>query len=122
MQRKRVLIVDDERPCLITLKEMLQSDEVAVETAEDFETALAKIARREFQVVITDNWLGNERNRSGLEVLKYVKKNSPQTKVVVMTGFAYGDFRKRAVELGADLLLEKPFSEYLLRRMIESAC
>lgn len=119
MEVKRVLIVDDERPCLLSLKESLQSDSITVETAEDFETALAMIAHRAFHVVVTDHWLCSERSRSGVEVLKYVKKNSPETKVVLMTGYAHGDFRKYVYGLGADILLEKPFSGAILRGLIE---
>ncbi len=119
MKQKRALVVDDEPSCLMSLREMLQADDFEVETAGDFDTAMAILRQRRFHIVITDNWLSRNHSSSGMEVLKYVKKNRPDTKVVVMTGFAHGDMGKEARELGADLMVEKPFEWDHFRKVIQ---
>ena len=45
---------------------------------------------------------------AGLELLSYVKKNSPKTKVIILSGSESGDMRKHALERGADHYYDKP--------------
>lgn len=115
---KRVLVVDDEYPFLELVQAILQSSEVAVDTADSFATAIELLDKKNFDVVITDNWLSNERNKSGLEILRYARQKLPGARKIFLTGFAYSELISKAYSFGADVILEKPISMDLLRNII----
>ena len=46
----------------------------------------------------------------GFELLSYVREVSPQTKVIIMSGFGTEAVKKKAYELGAVCFLEKPIN------------
>lgn len=47
------------------------------------------------------------RAQSGIEVLSYMKKVSPQITVIMLTNYALPPFRKRCLEAGADYFFDK---------------
>ena len=57
----------------------------------------------------------------GIQVLEHVMKNSPRTKVIVITGYAMMSLAREAMEKGAFDFISKPFQPDDLRRVIAKA-
>src|SRR4051794_8366675 len=79
-----LLVVDDEPSILDTLKILLIS-EFDVLTADCADAAKQHFANREIDIILTDQKMPRV---SGVQLLEWVKQNSPRTIRVMMTGFA----------------------------------
>jgi signal transduction histidine kinase len=113
----RLLIVDDDPAVRFSLATMLQQAGHQVTTAGDGDTALAlfetALAQGEpFDAVLTD--LGMP-HMSGTELLRRLKERSPQTPVIVMTGWG-SEVRPK----GADAILSKPIRRRQLKETLAS--
>ena len=108
MEQKRcVLIVDDEKGILETLRLVFEYDGYAVITA----TSCAEAVRRledgsKFNAVITD--LNMEKEDIGLEVARAAKELTPEPVIVILTGFAKESNTRAALEIGVDYMAHKP--------------
>lgn len=107
-ETKKILIVDDEPTVLVTLSYSLRSPGVEVVTASRLESAEAALEKYFFDLVIADIRMSGILGVEGLELLSYVKQNSPKTKMIIMSGSGSDDLRKRALERGADHYYDKP--------------
>ncbi len=103
--RARVLVVDDKENMLKLLERVLREG-FEVETAPDGARALALVATRPWDVVLTDIRMPGA---DGFELLAAVKATAPATEVVMMTGHATVGDAVRAMKMGAFDYLEKPF-------------
>ena len=101
----RVLVVDDKENMRKLLARIL-SDGYLVEEVEDGARALSLVATRPYDVVVTDIRMPGA---DGFELLAAVKARSPDTEVVLMTGYATVADAVRAMKQGAFDYLEKPF-------------
>jgi len=91
-----VLVVDDEEVVLQVLSTLLERKGHAYETVTDGEAAIAKLREKPFHLVITDK---NLPGLSGLDVLREAKAASPDTDVIMMTGFSSMDSAIEALNL-----------------------
>lgn len=105
---KRVLIVDDEPTILLTLSYALRSSEVEVITASRLEPAEEALNRYPFDLVIADIRMSGMLGVEGLELLSYIKRYWPKTRVIIMTAYGSEDIRKDALERGANHYYNKP--------------
>ena len=114
----RVLLIDDEEEFTAALAERLEMRGMAVDTASDGETALEKIAARDYDAVLLDlampGW-------DGIETLKRIKKERADLQVVLLTGHATVGKGIEAMKLGAMDLVEKPVAFRDLLQKIEEA-
>jgi two-component system response regulator AtoC len=101
----RVLVADDKENMLKLFARIL-ADGFEVETAADGARALALVASRPYDVVVTDIRMPGA---DGFELLAAVKARAPATEVVMMTGHATVGDAVRAMKMGAFDYLEKPF-------------
>lgn len=102
----KVLVVDDDATICQILRACLQDHGFEVQSAGSGEEAMAAFATEVFRVVITDIMMAG---MDGHEVTRLVKKSSPQTQVVVITGADERQEEARAYRNGADGFLAKPF-------------
>jgi len=109
-----VLIVDDERSMGIVLSTFLKRKGVQVAEASGFSEALKKIQQERYDVVITDLKMDDG---GGVDVLRAVKRLTPATPVIILTGYATIPSAVETMKLGAFDYLTKPFEpdELLLR-------
>jgi DNA-binding NtrC family response regulator len=105
---KRILIVDDEPTILLTLSYALQSKGVEVVTANRLETAEDALNRQHFEVVIADIRISGLLGVEGLELLTYIKRYWPDTKVIIMTAHGSEEVQQDAFERGATCYYAKP--------------
>ena len=118
MSEKRVLVVDDEDTFLMAIRRILDGPELIVETAENFNDAIALINEQDFDFVITDLRLTDVINTEGLDILKHIRDHRPGTKVVILTGYGNSRIMEKAYSMGANIYLEKPVSGSILRSII----
>src|SRR5262245_16894676 len=100
-----ILVVDDETNVLTTVQAILQQEGYEVDAAAGGAQALAAIQSRHYDLVLTDLRMPAV---DGLEVLSHVRKHSPETVTIMMTGYASLDSALEAVQLGAYEYLLKP--------------
>ena len=103
---KRVYVVDDSdfvRERLIEMISELKEVEIAGGTGDPLE-AVASIREIVPDVVILDIRMPG---RSGIEVLRDLKKEEPSPVVIILTNYPYPQYRKECNEAGADYFLNK---------------
>ncbi len=103
----RILIVDDEKNIVTSLKEILTEEGFEVAAAGDGLGALEMIQADPPDLVLLDIWLPG---MDGIEVLKTVKTYHPEIEVLIMSGHGTIDTAVKATKLGAHDFIEKPFS------------
>jgi len=106
MKKKKILIVDDEILILKILKQELGDIGYNVVLASDGEEAIEKFKKEEFDMVIVDNMMPK---KSGLEVIKEIKKIKPNTIILMMTAFGSIKNAVEAIKEGAYDYITKPF-------------
>tara|TARA_B110000037_G_scaffold184918_1_gene214063 strand:+ start:210 stop:1619 length:1410 start_codon:yes stop_codon:yes gene_type:complete len=114
----RVLIVDDDRAVRTVLKVNLSKHGYDVTTCNGAKEAIASLARRPVDLVITDVSMGG---MSGLELLAHLKAEEPDVRVVVMTGFGSIDDAVKAMKVGADDYIIKPITKEALLVIVDRA-
>lgn len=100
----RILLVDDERSILLTLTAILQKNGFQVMSAASAQEAKEKLARNQFDLVITD--LKMETDGAGFDVLKTALEQPCKPATLLLT--AYPVPQQEWTARGADGLLEKP--------------
>lgn len=114
MQQKKILVVDDEKLILESLRADLVHEGYEVDIAENGEEALEKLAKSPFNLVITDLIM---EGMGGLELLREARKIYPHMAVCLLTGYADLSSAIDALRFGADEYLIKPcYSAELLLR------
>ncbi len=100
-----VLVVDDDEMIREILHDFLVRAGYEAEAAPSGELALAALLRQPRDLVVTDVMMPG---MDGLEVLRRVKENWPETEVIVVTGYASLENGVRAMKEGAYDFLIKP--------------
>jgi len=99
-----------------SLRDWLKDEGYEVETAEQGEEALQRIAEVDFGVVVLDLRLPG---RDGLEVLKEARAQRPQLKGIIITAYPSVETAVEAMKIGALDYLTKPFAPDALEKLIQ---
>lgn len=119
MDRKpMVLVVDDEEVARRNLEHILSRENYTVVTAASGTEAFEKLAQAEFDVVLTDFRMEKV---DGMEVLARIKMRSPNTEVIMITGYATIDTAVEAMKKGAFHYIPKPFKIDDVRATVRQA-
>ena len=102
----RILIVEDEKSMRDLLLLMLRKEGYEVEGAESAVVAKSRLERAPVDLVITDISMPG---MSGLDLLRWVRRASTSTSVILMTAFGSKDTAIEALNEGAAYYVEKPF-------------
>lgn len=117
---KRILIVDDEPAILLSFKKLLRFPDAQIEISATAEGALALLEFTRFDVALLDVRLTGSEGREGLDLMRAIKKSSPATRIILITGYGSPAVMEEALGLGADYYYEKPVSYSVLREAIIS--
>ena len=119
MQRKRVLIVDDDVATVEILSEELSIDgDFIVDRATKGTTAQELLHENRYDIVITDYMMPN---MSGLELGQLIRSKSPQTQIILMTAYDVRSIKNNPNLTAFDEYLVKPFPIRKIREIVMNA-
>ena len=103
-----VCLVDDEASVIAAVGRLLASDGFAVQAFNDPNSFLAHVETHPVALAILDIWM---EQMTGLEVQAKLRRMSPQTRVIVMTGHQDSAVEQMALDAGAEAFFTKPFDD-----------
>ena len=114
----KAIVIDDDVATLELMKFQLDAEGFEVTTAENGQTGINSVAETEFDIILTDL---NLPDFDGIEMVRRCKEISPDTEIIMITGFGSTEKTIEATKAGAFHYVEKPieFEELLL--LIEKA-
>jgi DNA-binding NtrC family response regulator len=118
MQKKRVLVIDDERIVLDSITKILKAENFDVEVTLSGRQGLEWAIAKDFDIVLTDLRMPDI---GGMRVLRDIKRAKPAVPVVMITGFGSVKSAVQAMKLGAAEYLEKPFEPDALVKVVQKA-
>ncbi|MBZ0156565.1 MAG: response regulator [Alphaproteobacteria bacterium] len=117
-RKPRLLIVDDEEIARKNLFHVLSRDSYEVYTAADGNEALDRLRSMEFDAVITDIKMPG---KDGIEILEHIRTKYPDTRVIIITGYATVPSAVEAMKKGAFYYIAKPFKLEEVRTTLRQA-
>jgi len=112
--RKKILICDDEVGVRESLNLILE-DDYSLSFASSGIEAIEKIKKEKYDVILLDIKMSSI---DGLETLEKIRKISPPTKVIIVTGYQSVETASRAVKLGAVDYITKPLESKEVKEKI----
>lgn len=113
-----LLVVDDDRHIQNAMADYLRSLGYRTETASTCGDAIDRMEEFPFEVVVCDV---NLPDKDGFELLQWTRENSPETAVILLTGFGTIESAVEAIRMGAFDYLTKPVIDEELNLSIERA-
>ena len=117
-RKTQVLILDDEPIVWKRLKPALEKAGYEVEAFTQSINAMRRVQEKEFDIVVTDLKM---EGIDGMAFMTEVKKRSPRTEVIVITGFATMETAKESFQKGVFDFLAKPFKRGELLEIVKKA-
>ncbi|MFZ2959132.1 MAG: sigma-54 dependent transcriptional regulator [Candidatus Ozemobacteraceae bacterium] len=114
-----ILVVDDEKSILFSLKAALTKEGYTVKTAGDAPDALKQLEPGAFQVIISDY---NMPAMNGMEFLRKVKAIDSEVVFILMTAYGSEKLAIEAMKEGAYDYFSKPFDIDEMRLVVAKAC
>jgi two-component system, OmpR family, response regulator len=113
---KKVLIIEDEGDMCLLLNIMLNGKEMDLDHVKTLASAEEYLQNETPAVVILDNKLPDG---YGLDFIPFLKNNYPASKIIMISGYD-ASAEDAALESGANIFLEKPFTRDQLYQAITS--
>src|SRR6202158_3824251 len=107
MPKGSILVVDDEAEIREGLELLLTSEGYTVTTAETGDAGLAKLDEQPFDLLLVDVSLPD---RSGLDVLRDIRRRDPDLSVVLITAYGSIDTARAGFKNRAQDYITKPWS------------
>ena len=114
----RVLVLDDEPIVCKRLQPALEKLGFAVDTFTQSVEAMHQVQQSAYDIVITDLKM---KEIDGMRFLEEVKKQRPQTEVIVITGFATMETAKQSFQKGVFDFIAKPFKLTEIQEVVNRA-
>lgn len=114
----RILVVDDNKELREILEEYLKEEGHDVNGSTNGRDALERHRKDPFDLIVTDL---NMPEISGMELIRAVRKENPDTEFVIITGYASMDSAVEAVRMGAFDYIVKPFRMEELQVVVKNA-
>lgn len=115
--KEKLLIIEDEGEMCLLINLLLDGNNLEIEHVKSLSAAVEYFQQQSPSVVLIDNRLPDG---YGIDFISFIKDRYPDTKVIMMSGMDAAA-RDVAIENGADLFLEKPFTRTELCRAIRLA-
>jgi two-component system OmpR family response regulator len=112
----KVLIIEDEGDMCLLLNILLNGEDMELDHVQTILAAEEYLKNEEPAVVILDNKLPDG---FGVDYITFLKKNHPSIKIIMISGYD-PSVKDVAMENGADVFLEKPFTRNQLYNSIMS--
>src|SRR5437667_1264857 len=117
-QSRRILIIDDERPILLTLEALLSRHGFETETAATAAAGLKALKNKAASLVLLDLQLPDA---EGLQMLDQIKTEWPETQVIILTAHDTLSNAIESIKRGAFHFISKPYAPEELLSLVEKA-
>lgn len=114
----KALVIEDDESTLEFMRFNLTEEGFDVSASEYGNTALEMLGSNDFDIVLTDL---NLPDMNGIEMVRKAKEVSPETEIIMITGYGSTDVAIEATRAGAFHFIEKPVSFDELRLLIGKA-
>ena len=116
--RDGIWLLDDDVSMLKALGRLMNSAGFIVEKFNDPATFLANLQHAPCRVAVLDVWMPQ---MNGLEVQACLRRDSPETRIIFISGRDDSAVRQNALNAGAIAFLAKPFDDENLVRLVREA-
>lgn len=108
MDKKRILVVDDDNDILFLIAHSLKrlSPDLDISTAKNGASALEMLKSHPFELVLTDHMMPEV---TGIMLAEFIQKHHPQTKVMLMTAYETSRLTSDPLLPHLDAVVPKPF-------------
>jgi len=113
---RKILIIEDEGEMCLVLNILLSDEDIELEHVKNLSTAEEYLSHEIPSLIILDNKLPDG---FGVDYISHLKEKYPSVKIVMITGYD-ASAKDVAMENGADLFLEKPFTKQEFLAAIKS--
>src|SRR5881392_1912884 len=117
-ETRRILIIDDERPILLTLEALLSRHGFETETAGTAAAGLKALKNKAPSLVLLDLQLPDA---EGLQMLDQIKTERPETQVIILTAHDTLNNAIESIKRGAFHFISKPYAPEELLSLVEKA-
>src|SRR5574341_2218232 len=115
MNPLKILVIDDHPEHAEILKTMITGPSCEIQTCTQGKEACDLIHKEKFDLVFTDIYMPDI---NGVQIMKEIKKTSPETEVVPMTAFGDWGIYTETLKLGAREFINKPFNASEVRDIV----
>jgi two-component system response regulator HydG len=113
-----ILIIDDDVTFCLMLKKFLEKHQYQVTTVFSPKDVKRMIRQEFYDIVLTDLRMPNV---SGMDLIGLIKLESPETQIIMMTGYANISTAVQSIKHGAFNYIPKPFQPEEVLNMIKEA-
>jgi len=113
---QKILIIEDEGEMCLVLNILLSDENIELDHVKNLSAAEEYLSNEVPSLIILDNKLPDG---YGVDYIAYLKKKYPSIKIIMITGFD-ASAKDVAMENGANLFLEKPFTKQEFLAAIKS--
>src|SRR5205807_5753841 len=117
-ENRRILIIDDERPILLTLEALLTRHGFEIETAATAGAGVKALKNKTPALVLLDLQLPDA---EGLQMLEQIKTERPETQVIILTAHDTLANAIESIKRGAYHFISKPYAPEELLSLVEKA-
>jgi len=118
MERESILIIEDDIQVLSSFERILSGDGYEITAVNNGDKALKLLKNRKYNLVLTDIVM---KGIDGLQVLEEIKMISPETVVILITGYGVIETAIEAIRKGVNDYILKPCDEGELRSRVKQA-
>lgn len=111
-----VLIIDDEIDICYLLSGILKHKNMQPNYVNSLSDAIEALKKQKPSLIFLDNHLPDG---MGMDFIDHIKKNSPTTKIIMITAYDTSADRSKALELGVDGFIGKPFTRDIIYQTVE---
>ena len=115
-KEKKVLIIEDEGDMCLLLNLILDGEDFELDHVQTLLAADEYLKKESPAIIILDNKLPDG---FGIDFITYIKQKYPAIKIIMISGFDAAA-KDVALENGADIYLEKPFTRAQIYQSIET--
>lgn len=101
-------MVDDKTTLCFAMRKYFRLHNYEVDCAHDVDSATTHLNTSPYAVVIADLNLGGTYNLDGFKVIKIVREQFPETRIIVLTAYGSTKVESEARDLGVSAFLHKP--------------
>jgi DNA-binding NtrC family response regulator len=117
-ENRRILIIDDERPILLTLEALLGRHGYHADTASTAAAGMRTLESKTPALVLLDLQLPDA---EGLQMLDQIKREHPDTQVIILTAHDSLNNAIESIKRGAYHFISKPYAPEELLSLVDKA-